>query len=267
VNNSLPRSWELEGLFLDIQARFPGMPPPRVPKVGSPTTVDLLGDCWTEDSRTIGQLLDECSLAIRASPMKPPPSLTPDGDAKDEVSVEIVSQSERRVTIQEDQMMSIAKDLLQAAYVAVNEESFGAHAWRLLRPCFLDAKFKSNVVKIVEHLPNIAAHRHVGTLDLLLEAHELTLLHSGRPAEPVTVEGGTTLLDVLEKRKHLPVTNRGTFFLFERRIGLGRVAGVKSYHDALEQLLTEPGGGEGLKLQDLLLKLVGVAIDHQLRGR
>ena len=152
------------------------------------------------------------------------------------------------------------------AYAEIDQGDFGRHAWHVLRPYLLNTNFLSHIEDIIECLDRVRCIHQLGMLDLLLEAHELSLPPTGRPVEPVEVVEGMRLLDVLEKREaYLPVKNNRSFFTYGRKTEVGWNQGSKAYRRALEQLLDDPSKSrrDGDRwLQSHLLGLVASAIDH-----
>jgi len=105
-------------------------------------------------------------------------------------------------------------------------------------------------------------------LDLLLEAHELSLPAPNRPNAPVKLDENTRLLDVLEEREaYLPVTTRSSFFAFKARVDIGCRYGIESYGYTLEQLVgsRDRYGYEGLRFQSHMLDLVDRALGRASR--
>jgi hypothetical protein len=70
-------------------------------------------------------------------------------------------------------------------------------------------------------------------LELLIQAHELTLPPE-EPADETTLTPGMRLLDMISRHEtYLPVTSRQTFFPFGERFGSGS---IKEYAKAWNQL-------------------------------
>jgi len=265
-----PRSWEFEGLFLDIRERFPGMPEPKceclyvwpfpchdlitgrsVPETGDLPTVDAVGSVLASESARFQSNLSVCKDIIRKSPRQVPPPLA--------------KQPERPITpdggLSISSMIQYTEVLLTDAYSQAEKPDFAPYALRLITPYLLDGKFAEAYDRVLDAQDWAHIEENVPTLDLLLEAHELTLPDSGRLDEPPKLEKGSRLQDVLQRRKaYLPITKAQSFFIFGRRIDFA--TNFKSYSAVWEQLGVGSDRQWDLKVTKAILHLVSCMITH-----
>lgn len=159
------------------------------------------------------------------------------------------------------------QQLLEAIYSEIGEPAFGRYAFRLLYPYLLQPAFGQSLAEAMLEQPLPLVHSRVAAVDLLLEAHGLSLFDPNPPSGPSDIAPTTTLLDVLQKRtEYLPVTVNRSFFIFGRRIDHG--LSLQSYREAMYHLT---GGGyceeletevAQLQARRIILDLVLCAIDH-----
>ena len=216
--------------------------------------VNVIGKESARRSAIIRTNVDLCKVIIRGSPRRQPPDLTgkPLGATivgDDEVGIDLW-------TIQQS---------LEAVYDEIEQQEFGRHAFRLLHPYFLDEIFGKAFVNATTQQTETVVQSLVATVDLFLEAHELSLPDSSLPSGLVEIKPGMTLLDVLEKRdEYPPVTHNQSFFIFGKRVDHGYR--LQSYQQAMGQLARN--GGESEEVMERLLArrtvldLVLCVIDH-----
>jgi hypothetical protein len=188
--------------------------------------------------------LQLCKQIIKQSPREHPPPLVGGED----------------VTISPD--VKIIEDLILLAYGSEEQRPFGKFAIRLLRPYLQKEEFKSNLFKLVGEEHSLALRR-LEQLDILIQAHELSLPGLGRPPKRRKFEPGQRLLDILELKQYSPLTLEKSFFIFGGR--LDHELGLNSYIEACRQLRVDREKDEAFSEKDAVLKLLDVvlcAIDH-----
>ena len=129
------------------------------------------------------------------------------------------------------------KKAIDEAYSTVGKE-FVAPAFDLIEPHLRRSDFRKYLLRAVRYCWHIQMSNNLPVMDLLLEAHELTLPNSTGFEERPPVEQGTRLMDVLDRREEChPVTSRQTFFAY--REGYERPTTLSKYALVLYQMEKE----------------------------
>lgn len=256
INDGRPRSWEFEGVFLDIRAALPDVPGPTsessqfpsgrrhsingytVPKTTKPLTVDEAGARLALAASYKTTCIDLCKTIIRGSARAPPtgPNPIPDSEFTEECC-----------------------ELLRESYEAGGVGEYAEQAIRLLLPHLVNPEFQTALKMIGNEQVWMPADDHVALLDLLLEAHELSIpepMNTGTVLAP-----HTTLLDLITRRnEYLPITKEGSFFFFfGARLDYG--PSLQSYREVAE-LMLQGTKRPKIELEVVLLELVQCAVEH-----
>ena len=270
ANSQLVRSWELEGIFLDICSRFPNTPHPMCecdrflqplccahactssgPDAEDPTVNNITAQSPFR-SAILRTHVALCKNIIAGSPRLA-------GDISGDMVVGEYGKSV--VTLGDIQV------LLNTVYSGIGQPAFGQHAFRVLHPYLLNVRFGQPLTEAMLDQPEPLVYSRVVMVDLLLEAHESSLPDSGPPSRQPEVQAGMTILDVLRKRDgYLPVTLNRSFFIFGWRLDRGWT--LRSYGDVMEQLTKGrynrdlEARATNLQQRKIVLALVLFALDH-----
>ena len=145
-------------------------------------------------------------------------------------------------TPQPGNLMANCKRLVDEAYTVIGTPEMATEAWRLLGAHLLNEKFRTNLQNVIWHEGEIAGADVFATLDVLIEAHELSLPPPNDP--PRTVRNldpsrnkGLQLRNVLPQRNHMsPLPTTQTFFPYGRRLDFNVRATSKRYQNTIKAL-------------------------------
>lgn len=149
-------------------------------------------------------------------------------------------------------------ELVKQGYKTTHGKTFAAHAARVLLPYLENPRIQQTIRDSVDPVAWVPADDHFAMVDLLLEAHELTLPDNVEIVEPLTE--GTTLLELLKRREQYnPITREGSFFPLGRRIDRG--PSQQSYREAVGQI-TQSDVRVKMEMRETLLELTICVIGH-----
>lgn len=171
------------------------------------------GSSISQNFASVWAALEVLKSIIRSAP-RPPVTVTPSSDEGQGDSSDL-------------------RNCLQEAYDGVRYPAYTPLAIRLLEPYFSIPEFADVWNTLYKALYPTRVLDEIPMLELLIEAHELTL-QADEQEVPITPKAGMKMLDVVSKRPNYgPVTNCQTFFFLGSRFGSGS---IKDYGKALHQL-------------------------------
>jgi hypothetical protein len=133
------------------------------------------------------------------------------------------------------------KGAIFAAYERINTPAHAQNAWQLFKPYLHDSNFMQHLSRILQSEESISDLYALSAVDLLMEAHELTLpppSHATAVADLDLREGGT-LLDILSVDTNtlsLPLSSTQVFFLFGMRLDHDLLDASHLYRQVLQDL-------------------------------
>lgn len=252
-------------MFLDIRAAFPTMsipegehrlalnqPPDQtngsVPIGQYPRMEDRACSSLSQEFASAWAAFDLCKTYIASTPRKLPGS-------KPFESMETEKEFQER-------LMDPVRVYLERAYEAIRYPAYAPLAARLLEPYLRMPDIQKAFATGLGALYSTRVLDRIPMLELLIEAHELTL-----PEElpnPITVTERMTLLDVISRHEtYSPVTSHQTFFPFGSRIGS---ASIRDYSKAWTQLRGDSVPYDSYMIARACVELVLCVVKH-LRGR
>jgi hypothetical protein len=133
-----------------------------------------------------------------------------------------------------------------AAYERIDSPAHAQKAWQLFKPYLHDRNFVQHLSCILRSEECALSLHALSTIDLLMEAHELTLPPPGHTTAVADLDlhEGSTLLDILfvdTDTLNLPLGSTQAFFLFGMRLDHDIWAASDLYNEVLLHLL---GGWE-----------------------
>jgi hypothetical protein len=115
------------------------------------------------------------------------------------------------------------KGAIFAAYNRIDAPTHAQKAWQLFKPYLHNRSFAEHLSHILQHEQSAANLNALSAIDLLIEAHDLTLPPPGHTTAiaDLNLNGGSTLLKVLPvgpNALNLPLCSAQAFFLFGVRL-------------------------------------------------
>ena len=136
----------------------------------------------------------------------------------------------------------LCKRAIFAAYERINGPAHAQSAWKLFKPYLHDRSFVQHLSRILRSEESVLDLYALSTVDLLMEAHELTLpppSHTTAVAD-LDLHEGSTLLDILSVDANtlsLPLSSTQVVFLFGMRLDHDLLDASHLYGRVLQDLL------------------------------